>query len=112
MGCSSGAAAAFTMAWNHPEWYQRVISYSGTYVNQQWPYNPATPGGAGTKQGLIVYLFRRTGISKTVLLAFSVGMNIAVTVANLVMGLIAIGMMAGPLSFKRLRSRARAEQPA
>jgi len=46
MGCSSGAAAAFTMAWHHPEWYQRVISYSGTYVNQQWPFNPATPGGA------------------------------------------------------------------
>jgi enterochelin esterase-like enzyme len=46
MGCSSGAAAAFTMAWFHPEWYRRVISYSGTYVNQQWPFNPATPGGA------------------------------------------------------------------
>ncbi len=46
MGCSSGAAAAFTMAWNHPEWYRRVISYSGTFVNQQWPFNPATPGGA------------------------------------------------------------------
>jgi enterochelin esterase-like enzyme len=46
MGCSSGAAAAFTMTWNHPEWYRRVISYSGTYVNQQWPYNPVTPGGA------------------------------------------------------------------
>ena len=46
MGCSSGAAAAFTMAWNHPEWYHRVISYSGTFVNQQWPYNAATPGGA------------------------------------------------------------------
>ncbi|HEY5810095.1 MAG TPA: alpha/beta hydrolase-fold protein [Povalibacter sp.] len=46
MGCSSGAAAAFTMAWFHPEWYQRVISYSGTYVNQQWPFNPETPGGA------------------------------------------------------------------
>ena len=28
MGCSSGAAAAFTMAWFHPEWYHRVISYS------------------------------------------------------------------------------------
>ena len=26
MGCSSGAAAAFTMAWFHPEWYHRVIS--------------------------------------------------------------------------------------
>jgi enterochelin esterase family protein len=46
MGCSSGAAAAFTMAWFHPEWYRRVISYSGTFVNQQWPYNPANPGGA------------------------------------------------------------------
>jgi iron(III)-enterobactin esterase len=46
MGCSSGAAAAFTMAWYHPEWYHRIVSYSGTYVNQQWPFNPETPGGA------------------------------------------------------------------
>ena len=46
MGCSSGAAAAFSMAWYHPEWYHRIISYSGTYVNQQWPFDPATPGGA------------------------------------------------------------------
>jgi len=46
MGGSSGAAAAFTMAWYHPEWYHRVISYSGTYINQQWPYDPVTPGGA------------------------------------------------------------------
>jgi enterochelin esterase family protein len=46
MGCSSGAAAAFTMAWFHPEWYHRVISYSGTFVNQQWPFDPASPGGA------------------------------------------------------------------
>jgi enterochelin esterase-like enzyme len=46
MGCSSGAAAAFTMAWFHPQWYRRVISYSGTFVNQQWPFNPANPGGA------------------------------------------------------------------
>jgi len=46
MGGSSGAAAAFTMAWYHPEWYHRVVSYSGTYINQQWPYDPVTPGGA------------------------------------------------------------------
>jgi len=46
MGCSSGAAAAFTMAWYHPEWYHRIISYSGTFVNQQWPFNPESPGGA------------------------------------------------------------------
>ena len=46
MGVSSGAAAAFTMAWLHNEWYHRVISYTGTFVNQQWPFNPETPGGA------------------------------------------------------------------
>ena len=46
MGGSSGAAAAFTMAWFHPEWFHRVISYSGTFVNQQSPENPATPKGA------------------------------------------------------------------
>ena len=46
MGCSSGAAAALTMAWYHPERYRRVLSYSGTYVNQQWPPSAETPHGA------------------------------------------------------------------
>jgi len=46
MGCSSGAAAALTMAWYHPELYHRVLSYSGTYVNQQWPPSAETPHGA------------------------------------------------------------------
>ena len=46
MGTSSGGAAALTMAWYHPELYHRVITYSGTYVNQQWPFDPETPGGA------------------------------------------------------------------
>ncbi len=64
---------------------------------------PATPGGAGTKQGLIVYLFRGEAISRSLLLAFSVGMNLALVVTNLVCGLIAIVLMARTLSFKRLR---------
>ncbi|MFL5617817.1 MAG: alpha/beta hydrolase [Gemmatimonadaceae bacterium] len=46
MGCSSGAAAALSMAWYHPEWYHRVLSYSGTFVNQQWPPSAETPHGA------------------------------------------------------------------
>ncbi len=46
MGNSSGGAAALAMAWYHPEWYHRVITYSGTFVNQQWPFNPETPDGA------------------------------------------------------------------
>jgi iron(III)-enterobactin esterase len=46
IGGSSGGACALIMAWYHPELYHRVISYSGTFVNQQWPYNPETPHGA------------------------------------------------------------------
>jgi enterochelin esterase-like enzyme len=46
MGGSSGGVAAFTMAWYHPELYHRVITYSGTYVNQAYPFNPETPHGA------------------------------------------------------------------
>jgi uncharacterized protein (TIRG00374 family) len=64
---------------------------------------PATPGGAGTKQGLIVYVFRGEAVSRSLLLAFSVGMNIALVITNLACGLVAIGMMAKTLSFKRLR---------
>jgi iron(III)-enterobactin esterase len=46
MGGSSGAACAFTMAWFHPELYRRVLSYSGTFVNQQSPESPTSPRGA------------------------------------------------------------------
>ena len=43
MGGSSGGSCALIMAWYHPELYHRVLTYSGTYVNQQWPPNPADP---------------------------------------------------------------------
>jgi len=46
MGTSSGGACALSMAWYHPDLYRRVLSYSGTFVNQQWPHDPATPHGA------------------------------------------------------------------
>jgi enterochelin esterase-like enzyme len=46
MGGSSGGSCALIMAWYHPELYHRVLTYSGTYVNQQWPYNSQTPHGA------------------------------------------------------------------
>jgi iron(III)-enterobactin esterase len=46
MGGSSGGSCALIMAWYHPELYHRVLTYSGTYVNQQWPTDPKTPHGA------------------------------------------------------------------
>ena len=46
MGCSSGGSCAMIMAWYHPDLYHRVLTYSGTFVNQQWPHNAETPHGA------------------------------------------------------------------
>lgn len=46
MGCSSGGSCAMIMAWYRPDLYHRVLTFSGTFVNQQWPHNPQTPGGA------------------------------------------------------------------
>ena len=46
MGSSSGGSAALIMAWYRTDLYHRVLTTSGTFVNQQWPFNPETPGGA------------------------------------------------------------------
>ena len=49
LGCSSGAAAAFTMAWFRPDLFSRVIAYSATLVAQQDPKAPESamyPHGA------------------------------------------------------------------
>ena len=46
MGGSSCGACAFTMAWYRPDLYHRVLTYSGTYVNQAWPPDPTTLHGA------------------------------------------------------------------
>jgi predicted alpha/beta superfamily hydrolase len=35
MGCSSGGAAALSMAWFRPDLFSRVAAYSGTFVAQQ-----------------------------------------------------------------------------
>jgi iron(III)-enterobactin esterase len=46
MGGSSGGSCALIMAWYRPDLYHRVLTYSGTYINQQWPSNAQTPHGA------------------------------------------------------------------
>lgn len=35
LGCSSGGAAALTMGWFRPDLFRRLITYSGTFVDQQ-----------------------------------------------------------------------------
>jgi enterochelin esterase-like enzyme len=46
MGSSSGGSAALIMAWYRTDLYHRVLTTSGTFVNQQWPFDPKEPDGA------------------------------------------------------------------
>lgn len=68
---------------------------------------PITPGGAGTKQGLTAYALRDE-FSVSSVISFSVGMNIALVVANVVVGGIALLLLARTLRFRRLADEARA----
>jgi len=46
MGCSSGGSAALIMAWFRTDLYRRVLTTSGTFVNQAWPFDAKHPDGA------------------------------------------------------------------
>ncbi len=65
---------------------------------------PFTPGGVGTQQGLLVYVFDRagSGIAGTLLVSFSVGMYIATTVTGTVAGFVAIFAMLRTLRWRRV----------
>ncbi len=66
---------------------------------------PLTPGGAGTEQGLLLYLFRGK-VGRTALLSFSVGAHIAFVVVNIALGAVAVALMTRSLRFGRLRAEA------
>jgi enterochelin esterase-like enzyme len=65
IGGSSGGAASFSMAWWHPDLFTRVLTFSGTYVNQVpssspfphgcWVYHDIDPYDSAAPNGLIVH---------------------------------------------------------
>jgi uncharacterized membrane protein YbhN (UPF0104 family) len=70
---------------------------------------PFSPGGAGTKQGLLVYVLHGQAPSSR-LLAFSVGMYAAVTIFNVAIGAIAIFLELRTLRLREILGRARAAE--
>jgi uncharacterized protein (TIRG00374 family) len=70
---------------------------------------PFSPGGAGTKQGLLVYVLDGQA-SSSQLLAFSVGQYVAVTIFNLALGAIAIFAMLRTLRLREILGRAKAAE--
>jgi uncharacterized membrane protein YbhN (UPF0104 family) len=65
---------------------------------------PFTPGGVGTQQGFLVYVFSQaaSGVSKTSVLSFSIGMYVAVTAVNVLLGFGAILLMLRTLRWRRV----------
>jgi len=70
---------------------------------------PFSPGGAGTKQGLLVYVLHGEASSST-LLAFSVGQYVAVTAFNVAIGAIAIFTSLGTLRLRTILNRAKSAE--
>jgi uncharacterized membrane protein YbhN (UPF0104 family) len=70
---------------------------------------PFSPGGAGTKQGFLVYVLKGQA-STSRLLAFSVGQYVAITVFNLAVGAIAIFAMMRTLRLREILGRAKAAE--
>jgi uncharacterized membrane protein YbhN (UPF0104 family) len=68
---------------------------------------PFSPGGAGTKQGLLVYVLRGQA-SSSELLAFSVGTNVAITVFNVAVAAAAVFLMLRTLRLGEILGRAKA----
>ena len=67
---------------------------------------PATPGGAGTQQLLIVVALQQVA-SATSALSFSIGMQVGVTVVNTLLGLAAITLVFGRLRPAAVRAELR-----
>jgi uncharacterized membrane protein YbhN (UPF0104 family) len=61
---------------------------------------PISPAGIGTEQALLLYIFRGRA-TRTVLLSFSVGMRVALTVVNVALGFGAILLTLRTLRWRR-----------
>ena len=70
---------------------------------------PFTPGGAGAQQALLVYVFRDVA-SRSSVLAYSVGQQIALAAFNVTCSLVAIFLMVRTLSIRRVVQLGREEK--
>ncbi len=104
-------------AWQACDWVLRLISiwfFLGAFGIDQSVRNvllvqvtqslatlvPVSPGGIGTEQAFIVYLFRGQGIARSTLLAFSVGMKLTLMTVNAIVGFTALFLMLGHVRWR------------
>jgi hypothetical protein len=68
---------------------------------------PATPGGAGTQQLLIVVALQQVASAASAL-SFSIGMQVGITFVNTLVGLAAVTLVFGTMRPAAIRARLRA----
>ncbi|MGZ8783819.1 MAG: lysylphosphatidylglycerol synthase transmembrane domain-containing protein [Gaiellaceae bacterium] len=72
---------------------------------------PVSPGGIGTEQAFIVYVFKGTGVARATLLAFSVGMKLTLIVTNAILGFTALFLTLGHTDWRSLTGKQPASEP-
>jgi len=103
-------------AWQAGDWLLRLVAiwfFLGAFGIEQSLQNvllvqvtqslatlvPISPGGIGTEQAFIVYVFRGT-VASSALLAFSVGMKLTLTTANAIIGFTALFLILGHVRWR------------
>jgi uncharacterized membrane protein YbhN (UPF0104 family) len=105
-GCRIAAAACFLAAFGIPATLQNalLVQVAGALGS----LFPATPGGLGPKQALLVVMLAGTA-GRTDVLAFSAGMELTVVAANALLGLTCLALMLRSLRFRRAIAQARSD---
>lgn len=114
--------------WQAGDWTLRLVSiwfFLGAFGIEQSVRNvllvqvtqslatlvPVSPGGIGTEQAFIVYVFRGRSVASSTLLAFSVGMKLTLTVVNVIVGFAALFLTLGHTDWRSLTGERPASEP-
>ena len=103
-GCRVGAAACFLLAFHVPASVQNalIVQVAGSLGSLL----PATPGGLGPKQALLVVMLAGSA-GRTDVLAFSAGMELTLVAANALLGFTCLAVMVRNLRLGKTIAQAR-----
>lgn len=106
-GCRAGGAACFLVAFHVPASLQGalIVQVAGSIGSLL----PATPGGLGPKQALLVVMLAGTA-GRTDVLAFSAGMELTLLAVNALLGLTCLAVMVRNLRLRQAIAQARSDR--
>lgn len=106
-GCRVGAAACFLTAFGVPASITAALTVQ--VAGSLGGLFPATPGGLGPKQALLVVMLAGEA-GRTDVLAFSAGMELTLIVVNAALGLTCLALMLKDVRFMRAIRQARSDR--